>query len=181
MKKPTVALIVLTLAAFVACAKKNAPASVSKAESPPPKGAAAKPHAAIHEARPTEKTPAKAEATAEMGVVNVTKDGITVQRAIACRSVENKSPVGEAEAFPKDVGRVYLFTQVQKSTDEETSIQHVWNHEGKKMGTVTLPVRGTRWRTYSSKMIDPSWKGNWSVDVTTAKGEIIHTVAFKIE
>ena len=111
----------------------------------------------------------------------VTKGGVTVAEAGACRSLENRNPVGQAEVFPANVGRVYLFTTVSLEKQGETSIQHVWNYDGKKMATVKLPVRAARWRTYSSKSIDPSQKGEWRVDILTAESEFIRSVTFRVE
>ncbi|MFH1018047.1 MAG: DUF2914 domain-containing protein [Pseudomonadota bacterium] len=110
-----------------------------------------------------------------------TKDGITVVKAGACTSIENRQPVGEAAVFPPNVGRLYLYSNLRSVSPEPTSILHVWNFNGKKMASVTLPIKGATWRTYSSKTIDPSWLGEWRVDLATPKGEVIKSVTFRVE
>ena len=131
------------------------------------------------------KTETSASETTEQATPNATPaseaGGIKVVQAVACRSVENRAPVGESTTFTPDVGRIYLFTNTHLSDAAETSIHHEWNYNGKEMAKVKLPIRGPRWRTYSSKAIDPSWKGDWNVKITTATGELIQTVSFKVE
>jgi hypothetical protein len=107
--------------------------------------------------------------------------GISVIEAISCRSVENRAPVGEAASFTTDVGRVYLYTKVGMEDGAEGSIKHVWHYDGKEVATVTLPVKGPQWRTYSSKQVDNSSKGEWRVDITSANNELIKSVTFKVE
>jgi hypothetical protein len=162
--KTFITIVTLSLSfSFVSCASK-------KASTPQP--ATGK----------TAKETAASKPTAEKAkpVASATEDGVTVVSAVACRSVNGRSPVGEAESFPPDVGRVYLFTQVN-SESPKTSIQHIWSYNGKKMAEVTLPINGSNWRTYSSKSIDPSMKGDWKVDVTTTKGTVLKSANFKIQ
>jgi len=45
---------------------------------------------------------------------------------------------------------------------------------------ITLPVKSTHWRTYSTKTILPSANGNWKVDVTSEDGTILKTLDFTI-
>jgi hypothetical protein len=107
-------------------------------------------------------------------------DGLTVLEAVACTSVENRAPVGAAEKFPANVGRLYLFIKLTVNGNSESSVKHIWKHNGKDLATVTLPVRGPQWRTYSSKTIDPSQTGDWTVDILNGTS-VVKTVAFKIE
>jgi hypothetical protein len=107
-------------------------------------------------------------------------DGLTVLEAVACKSVENRNPVGAAEKFPTNVGRLYVFTKLTLNGTSESSVKHIWKHNGKDLATVTLPVRGPQWRTYSSKTIDPSQTGDWTVDILNGSA-VVKTVAFRIE
>lgn len=119
--------------------------------------------------------------SAKIDTVLVTKGGISVIEAAACKSVEGRNPVGAAEKFSSNIGRLYVFTKVGLDASRETSIKHVWKHNGKEVSTVTLAVKGPQWRTYSSKQIDATHKGDWRVDVETDKNEVLKSVSFKIE
>jgi len=111
---------------------------------------------------------------------SVSKEGITVLEAVSCKSIEDKAPVSENTKFPADVGRVHVFTKV-KVDAQETSIKHIWHYQDKEVATVTLPVGAPQWRTYSSKQIDATYKGDWRVDITTEKGDILKSITFQIE
>jgi hypothetical protein len=104
---------------------------------------------------------------------------ITVE-PVLCTAVEDHMPVGEADAFPADVDRVYLWTKVTGVTDGEMMIHHVWLREGKEMADVELPVKGSPWRTYSYKTIPPEWAGNWEVKITGPDGNVIKAVTFTV-
>lgn len=103
-----------------------------------------------------------------------------VEVAVAARAVENREPVGVAETFPADVGKVYCYTKVVGAAAGET-ITHVWYHGDRKMAEVTLSIGGPSWRTYSSKRILPSWTGRWRVEIVDSSGNVIETVRFAVE
>lgn len=107
--------------------------------------------------------------------------GISVTQGVVCQSVENRTPMGEGKTFTSDVGRLYAFTKVGLDEGQETSIKHIWHYNNKEMATVTLPIRGPQWRTYSSKAIDPSYKGNWKVNIVTEDNQVLKTLSFKIQ
>ncbi|MFH1262271.1 MAG: DUF2914 domain-containing protein [Pseudomonadota bacterium] len=110
-----------------------------------------------------------------------TKGGIFLIDAVACRSVENRVPVGVADRFLPDGGRIYVFTKVGLDASKEGSIKHVWRFGGREVASLKLLVKGPQWRTYSSKLIDGSHKGDWVVDVMTDQGELLKSVPFKVE
>jgi hypothetical protein len=105
--------------------------------------------------------------------------GITIE-PVLCTGVEDHMPVGEADKFPADVDRVYLWTKITGVTDGEMTIHHVWLREGKEMADVPLPVKGSPWRTYSYKTIPPEWAGNWEVKITGPDGNVIKAVSFTV-
>jgi len=103
---------------------------------------------------------------------------LTVEAQL-CTSIENREPVGTATSFTADVGKVYLWCQVTGAAGE-TTIKHVWYHNGKEMATIELPVRGASWRTYSSKTIPENWAGDWEVKVLDAEGTTLTTIPFTV-
>lgn len=103
---------------------------------------------------------------------------ITVE-AVLCADVVDRQPVGEAETFGDDVGKVCLWTRIKGATDT-TFVKHNWYFEGKEMASVELAVKSTNWRTYSSKNILPEWYGNWEVKVLDASGQTLVSKKFTI-
>ena len=104
---------------------------------------------------------------------------VQVAEAIFCTGVKDRIPKGVSEAFDAGVKKVFFFTRVTGGKTP-TSITHVWYWNEKKMAEVPLDVRSDNWRTWSSKRIDPSWRGSWSVKVLDANGEIVSAKDFQI-
>jgi len=96
-----------------------------------------------------------------------------------CTGIQDRQPVGEAESFPADVGQVYLWCRITGASGE-TNIHHVWLHEGKETANVTLTVKGSSWRTFSSKTIPPAWTGNWEVRVVGTDGNVLKSLTFTV-
>jgi hypothetical protein len=67
------------------------------------------------------------------------------------------------------VGQVFCWSTII-GAQRDTTIEHVWYWEEREMARVQLPVRGPRWRTWSSKTIAPAWVGAWRVEVVAADG-----------
>ncbi len=88
-------------------------------------------------------------------------------------------PVGPADSFPADVGRVYLWCRVLGATDS-TSVTHVWLYQGKHMAAVELPVKSANWRTWSYKTILPQWSGAWEARILDSAGEVLKVLPFTI-
>jgi hypothetical protein len=105
--------------------------------------------------------------------------GVSIETAVVARSVEEREPVGEATSFPADVGELACLTRVAGASGE-TSIQHVWFHGSEELARVRLAVRGSSWRTWSTKQILPSWTGAWKVEIQDADGNVLHTVSFTV-
>ncbi|MDF1553179.1 MAG: DUF2914 domain-containing protein [Deferrisomatales bacterium] len=104
----------------------------------------------------------------------------TVLDAVLATGVENRQPVGTANTFPADVGRVYAYTRVVGAAGEG-SVTHVWYYAGQVKAQVQLSVRSDDWRTWSSKTILPGWTGEWLVEVQGADGRVLASVPFQVE
>lgn len=94
-------------------------------------------------------------------------------------AVENREIVNPSTSFPADVGQVYCFTLIE-GADSETTVTHIWYLDGVEMATVDLPVRGSSWRTWSTKTIFSDWTGEWSVDVLDAEGSLLMSKSFTV-
>lgn len=106
--------------------------------------------------------------------------GLVVVEIEICTSVEDRMPQGADSAFSADIGRVYCFTAL-KNSGESDKVTHVWYYEEKEMARVELTVKAAAWRTWSSKRILPSWKGEWRVDILSPDGNVIESRRFEIK
>lgn len=97
--------------------------------------------------------------------------------------VENREPVEEKKEFLLNE-RAYFFNEFVEVGNETKKINHKWYHfdkEGNKnlIATVTLDIRGKRWRTWSSKKL--YLKGEWQVEVEDNNGNVILTENLKVK
>ena len=94
--------------------------------------------------------------------------------------VQERNIVNADSVFSNSIERIYCFTHVE-GADSATTITHVWYLGDERKARVELPVKGSDWRTWSSKRILESWTGQWSVDVLDANGEVLATKTFRVE
>jgi len=104
---------------------------------------------------------------------------LAVAEASICRDVVNRQPVGAGDSFEASVGKLFCFTKIT-GAQSPTQISHAWYFGDAQKATVTLSVKSSSWRTYSSKRIQPHEIGDWRVDVLGPGGEILQTLQFKI-
>ncbi len=64
---------------------------------------------------------------------------------------------------------------------EGTEITHAWYQGDEKMSEVKLAVKYPSTRTWSYKTIPEDGKGDWRVDVISADGTVLKSLAFKVE
>ncbi len=89
--------------------------------------------------------------------------------------VEKRAIVGEGNSFPAGT-TVWVWSLVSGA---EGSIKHVWKHDGQVAWTATLNVGSKKWSTQSRRTIQKA--GSWEVEVQTADGASIGTVAFTVQ
>ena len=111
----------------------------------------------------------KAQGTAE--------EGVTVSKMVFCTEIQDREPVGVAEAFPDTLKKVYCFTHIEGAA-QELQISHRWYYQDSLMAEIALPVKSKSWRTWSSKNLVKSWRGNWRVDVVDPDGKVLRSASF---
>jgi hypothetical protein len=89
--------------------------------------------------------------------------------------VENREVVGEATSFPAGT-TVWVWSLVKNA---EGSVKHIWKRDGKDVWTATMRIGSKKWSTSSRRTIPKA--GSWEVDVQSADGASLGTVAFTIE
>lgn len=81
----------------------------------------------------------------------------------------------------RTVKALYCFTRTVADDSNETTIKHVWLRGGQVVKETDLPIKGKRWRVYSTLPVDASSVGSWRVEVKDAAGVVIQSVEFRIQ
>jgi hypothetical protein len=97
---------------------------------------------------------------------------------VVCTSVVDRTPQGGDTTFALSVDSLYCWSKITGSSDE-TTVTHVWLHEGEVLAQVPLPVRSSYWRTWSVKKLY-GMAGNWEVKVIDATGNTLGRVSFTV-
>ncbi len=101
---------------------------------------------------------------------------IEVEAAIAY-GVEDRAPVDAGTDFPADVEMLYGWTRITGASG--TTVQHVWMH-GEHEWAVDIDVGGSPWRVWSTKNIQAEWTGEWTFEVRSDMGDVVHTTTFTV-
>lgn len=104
--------------------------------------------------------------------------GLKIVRDVLASAVENREPVEATAPIQATVGQLFYFTEIEGGPG---TIEHVWTWEGRTMATVTLDVRTPRFRTWSSKRLQPEWTGQWRVEARTSDGNVLSFKEFVVE
>lgn len=107
--------------------------------------------------------------------------GVRVSRASICASVVDHEPMAKGELFPRDITKIYCFSEIA-GIEEPLTVLHKWYYKYKLMGSVALRVKSKRFRTYSTKKIIPEQVGDWKVEIVNGQTDaVMEMVTFKIE
>ena len=106
-------------------------------------------------------------------------DKIEVAAAAICKDVVDREAVDVGTQFPNSVARLYCFTKIVGAS-QPTEVVHVWSYGDVERARITLSVKSSDWRTYSSKAIQAHEIGAWRVDVLDTTGNLLETINFEI-
>jgi len=95
----------------------------------------------------------------------------SVARAAFAQSIVDREPVDQVVELSNDVKKVYFFTELRGLKDK--SVTHRWEYKGEPHAAVTVNVGANRWRTWSSKNLQPNWTGAWTVSVVDEEGNVL--------
>ncbi len=108
-------------------------------------------------------------------------EGLKVTEMAVTTKIVRGNPIDAVRRISSTSVKVlYCFTRTVNSSDEETTIKHVWYHNGQQVKESELPVKGKKWRTYSRRDIDKGSVGNWRVDALDSEGNLLKSVEFRI-
>ena len=102
---------------------------------------------------------------------------LEVDVSAICEDVVNLEPVNTSVSFPVTIGRICCFTRIL-GANEPTTITHVWYYGMDERSRVDLIIKGNRWRTYSSKIIQAHEMGSWRVEVLDPGGTVLKVMQF---
>ncbi|MCD6582360.1 MAG: DUF2914 domain-containing protein [Desulfuromusa sp.] len=105
---------------------------------------------------------------------------LQVVDATITTAIEDQMPIDKIESYRADFGKLYCFTRII-GAQGDTEITHVWYFQDNELARVTLPVRSSDWRTYSSKRFLPQWAGEWSVVILDGEQNEIAAIPFRLE
>ncbi|MGD8867835.1 MAG: DUF2914 domain-containing protein [Gemmatimonadales bacterium] len=104
---------------------------------------------------------------------------LTVAEAVITSNVVERVPTDTLTTVAADAGQVYCWTRITGATGE-VEIAHVWYRGDEEVARTPLRVASADWRTWSSKKIEPSWTGDWRVEIVAPDGTVLKTVAFTV-
>lgn len=106
---------------------------------------------------------------------------ISISELAVTTKVSKGKPIDAVHRIShRTVKALYCFTRTVNSDATETAIRHVWQRGDQVVKETDLPIKGRRWRVYSTLPVNASSVGNWRVDVKDDTGAVLKTVEFRI-
>lgn len=105
---------------------------------------------------------------------------LKVEKAVMCKGIDQRTPLGISNVFNGDAGKIYCFTKIT-GADRDTVVIHRWYLNGELKSRVVLPVESSSWRTWSFKLIGPADVGDGMVEVVSEEGVVLTTIIFFIQ
>lgn len=135
------------------------------------------PALATEESQPLEETAATAETPgAQSSEMAAEAPAGRVTRASFTSEVVDREPQDSITSLSNDQSGIAFFTELRGL--EGHTVSHVWQREGAEVARVPFVVNGPRWRVHSTKKLDPSWTGKWTVSVEDESGRVLRTESF---
>jgi hypothetical protein len=107
--------------------------------------------------------------------------GLEITEMAVTTKIVRGNPIDSVHRISSSsVKALYCFTRLQSATGEKTVIRHIWYRDNKKVGEYPLPVREKRWRTFSKKIIEKGWSGDWRVEAIDSEGHLLQAVKFRM-
>ena len=119
-------------------------------------------------------TPTVAETIAE----TITSNNIVrAQLATKLNGLEPANSVAnQIKAKARGTVRVYYFNELHGLKGK--TVTHQWTHDGKIYANVSAEIKSNTWRMYSSKALNSTMLGDWKIQVTDEKGNVLATRHF---
>ncbi len=102
---------------------------------------------------------------------------LTVVEAVAASDIVDRRPQGDPPFA--DGSEVNIFTRIENPGGHQRTIRHQWHYDGSRRSNVALKVKGTTWRTWSTRPV--YGVGEWRVDVVDEAGTVLESVTFTVK
>ena len=102
----------------------------------------------------------------------------TVARSAFTSSIMDREPVDTLQQLAAGEQKVYFFSELRDM--EGQTATHRWELNGEVMAEVAFEVKGSRWRVWSSKNLQPHWAGEWKVSVLNGASEVISETSMDV-
>jgi hypothetical protein len=99
-----------------------------------------------------------------------------VARSVFTSGVVDREPTDSINRLGNDARRIVYFTEIRGMQGK--TVIHRWEYDGQVKGEVAFDVGADRWRVHSSKQLDPSWLGVWTVTVVDVDGNTLSEEKF---
>ena len=104
----------------------------------------------------------------------------SVSRALFTIGVDNREPVIMVDSISSDsYNSISFFTELTDLSGH--TITHQWMYDGKVMFEKTFDIAGARWRVWTSKTLQKSWIGTWTVNVLDDDRSVLETKSFEYQ
>ena len=103
-----------------------------------------------------------------------------IKSFVLANGVINKVPVGTIDDIRLDhnkIATVYAHSEAIGLRNE--SLHYVWSLNGKRIAKVRSGVWSNYWRSYSSKFINGEMRGDWKIELTDSKGDVLAASEFR--
>lgn len=129
---------------------------------------------------PTEKAESSHEPEPPPAASVSTAKGVV--RARLSRGILEKEPFGEVvspvRAKADEAITLYFFTELEGMRGQRVS--HQWLREGKLVFEKSLILKANNMRFHTSKLLTRHMLGHWQVQLTDARGRILHSESFEL-
>jgi hypothetical protein len=152
--------------------------SVPAMEATAPAEVAPAPEPAIHEATPQVEPKVEPELAEAAPALPPVPPG-AVARGIFATAIDHREPVDSITSLGSDRNRVYYYSEFVGIGGRR--LTHRWEYDGEVVAEVPIAIGAPRWRAYSSKNLDASRLGEWTVSVVDEGGQVVRTDSFVYE
>jgi hypothetical protein len=112
-------------------------------------------------------------------VADDVQNKLTLDHAVMCEEVKDKTPINQAVVFSIKIGKVSCFSMFDP-VPGKTFIYHKWFHKDTPSTNKRLTLHSPRWATYSSIQLRETDKGPWRVEISDQKGNLLYILRFSI-
>lgn len=104
---------------------------------------------------------------------------VRVARALFTTGVVDREPQNTIRSLSNDNVEIFFFSEILDAAG--ATIIHRWEWNGRVMAEVPFEVGGARWRIFSSKKLEPSWLGEWTVSLVDVAGTVLGRETFRYD